>query len=74
MGAAAAADAGDAQDAVSAAMPAPLDHVLLQAIARVNRPYEDSERRKTAGFVLGVGFMSVSMMSAAIRNSNPSNR
>ena len=29
------------------------DHVLLQAIARVNRPYEDSEgRRKPAGFVL----------------------
>ena len=29
------------------------DHVLLQAIARVNRPYEDSEsRRKPCGFVL----------------------
>jgi type I restriction enzyme R subunit len=29
------------------------DHVLLQATARVNRPYEDGEgRRKTAGFVL----------------------
>lgn len=29
------------------------DHVLLQAIARVNRPYEDDEgRRKTSGFVL----------------------
>jgi type I restriction enzyme R subunit len=29
------------------------DHVLLQAIARVNRPYEDREgRRKPAGFVL----------------------
>jgi type I restriction enzyme R subunit len=29
------------------------DHVLLQAIARVNRPYEDTEgRAKTAGFVL----------------------
>lgn len=29
------------------------DHVLLQAIARVNRPYEDQEgRRKRAGFVL----------------------
>jgi len=29
------------------------DHVLLQAIARVNRPYEDDEgRRKTCGFVL----------------------
>jgi type I restriction enzyme R subunit len=29
------------------------DHVLLQAIARVNRPYEDNEgRRKTCGFVL----------------------
>lgn len=29
------------------------DHVLLQAIARVNRPYEDNEgRRKPAGFVL----------------------
>src|SRR5579885_3164554 len=29
------------------------DHVLLQAIARVNRPYEDNQgRRKTAGFVL----------------------
>jgi type I restriction enzyme R subunit len=29
------------------------DHVLLQAIARVNRPYEDDEgRHKTAGFVL----------------------
>lgn len=29
------------------------DHVLLQAIARVNRPYEDEDgRRKTSGFVL----------------------
>lgn len=29
------------------------DHVLLQAIARVNRPYQDEEgRRKTSGFVL----------------------
>ncbi len=28
------------------------DHVLLQAIARVNRPYEDGQRRKTAGFIL----------------------
>ena len=29
------------------------DHVLLQAIARVNRPYEDGEgRAKTAGYVL----------------------
>jgi type I restriction enzyme R subunit len=29
------------------------DHVLLQAIARVNRPYEDGDgRRKTSGFVL----------------------
>jgi type I restriction enzyme R subunit len=29
------------------------DHVLLQAIARVNRPYEDQEgRRKPCGFVL----------------------
>src|ERR1043166_598631 len=29
------------------------DHVLLQAIARVNRPYEDGEqRRKPCGFVL----------------------
>jgi type I restriction enzyme R subunit len=29
------------------------DHVLLQAIARVNRPYEDDEgRKKTSGFVL----------------------
>ena len=29
------------------------DHVLLQAIARVNRPYEDQDgRRKTCGFVL----------------------
>lgn len=29
------------------------DHVLLQAIARVNRPYEDNEgRRKPAGFIL----------------------
>lgn len=29
------------------------DHVLLQAIARVNRPYEDDEgRRKPCGFVL----------------------
>lgn len=29
------------------------DHVLLQAIARVNRPYEDREgRRKSAGFIL----------------------
>ena len=28
------------------------DHVLLQAIARVNRPYEEEGRRKTSGFVL----------------------
>jgi type I restriction enzyme R subunit len=29
------------------------DHVLLQAIARVNRPYEDDEgRRKPSGFIL----------------------
>ena len=29
------------------------DHVLLQAIARVNRPYEDDEgRRKRSGFIL----------------------
>lgn len=29
------------------------DHVLLQAIARVNRPYEDRDgRRKPAGFIL----------------------
>ena len=29
------------------------DHVLLQAIARVNRPYEDDDgRHKPAGFVL----------------------
>lgn len=28
------------------------DHVLLQAIARVNRPYEDGDRRKPSGFVL----------------------
>jgi len=29
------------------------DHVLLQAIARVNRPYEDNEnRRKPCGFIL----------------------
>jgi type I restriction enzyme R subunit len=29
------------------------DHVLLQAIARVNRPYEDDQgRRKPSGFVL----------------------
>jgi len=29
------------------------DHVLLQAIARVNRPYEDEmERKKPAGFIL----------------------
>jgi len=28
------------------------DHVLLQAIARVNRPYEDEVRKKPAGFVL----------------------
>lgn len=28
------------------------DHVLLQAIARVNRPYEDEERKKISGFVL----------------------
>lgn len=29
------------------------DHVLLQAIARVNRPYEDDRnRRKTCGFIL----------------------
>jgi type I restriction enzyme R subunit len=27
------------------------DHVLLQAIARVNRPYEDESRRKTAGLI-----------------------
>ena len=31
------------------------DHVLLQAIARVNRPYEDEEgRKKPAGFVLDI--------------------
>jgi len=29
------------------------DHVLLQAIARVNRPHEDDiERKKSSGFVL----------------------
>src|SRR6476619_4735907 len=29
------------------------DHVLLQAIARVNRPYEDDDgRAKTSGFIL----------------------
>jgi type I restriction enzyme R subunit len=28
------------------------DHVLLQAIARVNRPYEDDSRKKPSGFVL----------------------
>lgn len=28
------------------------DHVLLQTIARVNRPYVDEHRRKTSGFVL----------------------
>jgi len=28
------------------------DHVLLQAIARVNRPYEDEGRKKISGFVL----------------------
>ncbi len=28
------------------------DHVLLQAIARVNRPYEEAGRRKPFGFVL----------------------
>lgn len=28
------------------------DHTLLQAIARVNRPYEDEGRKKPAGFVL----------------------
>lgn len=28
------------------------DHVLLQAIARVNRPYEDEGRKKPSGFVL----------------------
>jgi len=28
------------------------DHVLLQAIARVNRPYEDEQRKKKAGLVL----------------------
>jgi len=28
------------------------DHVLLQAIARVNRPYEDDARKKPSGFVL----------------------
>ena len=29
------------------------DHILLQAIARVNRPYEDSDgRKKSSGFVL----------------------
>ena len=31
------------------------DHVLLQAIARVNRPYEDEEgRKKPSGFVLDI--------------------
>jgi type I site-specific restriction-modification system R (restriction) subunit len=34
------------------------DHVLLQAIARVNRPYEDDEgRRKPAGFSSGHPFL-----------------
>lgn len=28
------------------------DHVLLQAIARVNRPYEDEQRRKTNGLII----------------------
>jgi type I restriction enzyme, R subunit len=28
------------------------DHVLLQAIARVNRPFEDDSRKKPSGFVL----------------------
>ena len=29
------------------------DHVLLQAIARVNRPYEDSDgHRKTSGLIV----------------------
>ncbi len=28
------------------------DHILLQAIARVNRPYEDGGRKKPSGFVL----------------------
>jgi type I restriction enzyme R subunit len=28
------------------------DHVLLQAIARVNRPYEDEHRRKTSGLIV----------------------
>ena len=28
------------------------DHVLLQAIARVNRPFEDDTRKKPSGFVL----------------------
>ena len=28
------------------------DHVLLQAIARVNRPYEDDSRQKPCGFIL----------------------
>jgi type I restriction enzyme, R subunit len=28
------------------------DHILLQAIARVNRPYEDDTRKKPSGFVL----------------------
>ncbi len=28
------------------------DHVLLQAIARVNRPYEDDQRRKTSGLIV----------------------
>jgi len=28
------------------------DHVLLQAIARVNRPYEDESRRKTNGLIV----------------------
>ncbi len=28
------------------------DHVLLQAIARVNRPYEDEKRRKTSGLIV----------------------
>lgn len=28
------------------------DHVLLQAISRVNRPYQDEHKHKTSGFVL----------------------
>ena len=45
------------------------DHVLLQAIARVNRPYEDDEgRRKPAGFVMDfVGHLQQSGKGPGVR-------